>query len=183
MSFFSRKAHLPEADPHGVMADAKDLLQFLERGVRLVADVRLKLVRIELAPVAPTGLGGQGVRFDGGQIAIDGALAQPKNTGGLGPRAAPSHKLHHPLAQIQRVGFHPHSLPPYTANVNVKCYSDLHFGNTGSCRLGDFNHWSLPILAMRPVAQPHNLDISACFDGHFPRTRNYKRTGWRTFSI
>jgi hypothetical protein len=112
MSFFSRKAHLPEADPHGVMADAKDLLQFLERGVRLVADVRLKLVRIELAPVAPTGLGGQGVRFDGGQIAIDGALAQPKNTGGLGPRAAPSHKLHHPLAQIQRVGFHPHSLPP-----------------------------------------------------------------------
>ena len=94
------------------MADAKDPLQFLERGVRLVADVRLKFGRIELAPVAPTALGGQGVRFGGGQVAIDGALAQPKNTGGLGPRAAPGHKLHHPLAQIQRVGFHAHSLSP-----------------------------------------------------------------------
>ena len=71
------------------MADAKDLLQFLERGVRLVANVRLKFGRIELAPVAPTGLGGQGVRFGRGQIAVDGAFAQPKNPGGLGPRAAP----------------------------------------------------------------------------------------------
>ena len=94
------------------MADAKDLLQFLERGVRLVADVRLKLGRIELAPVAPTGLGGQGVRFGGGQIAIDGAFAQPKQPGGLVPGAASGHKLHHPLAQIQRVGFHGPSLPP-----------------------------------------------------------------------
>ena len=80
------------------MADAKDLLQFLERGVGLMADVRLELGRIELAPVAPTGLGGQGVLFGRGQVAIDGALAQPKNTGGLGPRAALGHKLHHPLA-------------------------------------------------------------------------------------
>jgi hypothetical protein len=93
------------------VADAKDPLQFLQRGVRLVADVRLKFGRIELAPVAPTGLGGQGVRFVGGQVAIDGALAQPKKPGGLGPRAAPGHKLHHPLAQIQRVGFHAHTLP------------------------------------------------------------------------
>ena len=92
------------------MADAKDPLQFLERGVRLVADVRLQLGRIELAPVAPMGLGRQRVRFGGGQVAIDGALAQPKEPGGLGPRAAPGHKLHHPLAQIQRVGFHAHSL-------------------------------------------------------------------------
>jgi hypothetical protein len=92
------------------MADAKDPLQFLQRGVRLVADVGLKFGRIKLAPVAPTGLGGQGVRFGGGQVAIDGALAQPKNSGGLGPRAASGHKLHHPLAQIQRVGFHAHRL-------------------------------------------------------------------------
>ena len=66
------------------MADAKDPLQFLERGVRLVADVRLQLGRIELAPVAPTGLGCQGVRFGRGQVAIDGAFAQPKKPGGLG---------------------------------------------------------------------------------------------------
>ena len=92
------------------MADTKDPLQFLKRGVRLVADVRLKLGRIELAPVAPTGLGGQGVRFGRGQVAINRALAQPKQPGGLGPRAASGHKLHHPLAQIQRVSFHAHSL-------------------------------------------------------------------------
>ncbi len=94
------------------MADAKNPLQFLERGVGVVADVRRKLIRIELAPVAPTGLGGQVVRFGCGQVAIDGAFAQPKQPGGLGPRAASGHKLHHPLAQIQRVGFHAHSLPP-----------------------------------------------------------------------
>ena len=94
------------------MADAKDPLQFLERGGWLAADMRLKFGRIEFAPVAPTGLGGQRVRFGGGQIAINRALAQPKKPGGLGPRATPGHKLHHPLAQIQRVGFHAHSLSP-----------------------------------------------------------------------
>ena len=52
---------MPEAHPHGVVADAKDPLQFLERGIRLVADVRLELGRIELAPMAPTGLGGGSV--------------------------------------------------------------------------------------------------------------------------
>ena len=33
------------------MADAKDPLPFLERGVRLAADARLKFGRIEPAPV------------------------------------------------------------------------------------------------------------------------------------
>ena len=65
------------------MADAKNPLQFLERGVGVVADVRRKLIRIELAPVAPTGLGGQVVRFGCGQVAIDGAFAQPKQPGDL----------------------------------------------------------------------------------------------------
>jgi hypothetical protein len=92
------------------MADAKDLLQLLERGGWLVADVRLKFGRIKLAPVTPTGLGGQRVRFVGGQVAINRAFAQPKEPSGLDPRATPSHKLHHPLAQIHRVGFHAHSL-------------------------------------------------------------------------
>lgn len=92
------------------MADAKDFLEFLERGVRMLAHVRLELGRIELAPVAPTGLGRQGVRFGGGQVAIDGTLAQPKNPGGLGPGATRRNKPHHPLAQIQREGFHAHSL-------------------------------------------------------------------------
>jgi len=92
------------------MADAKDPLEFLERGIRLVTDMRLKFGRIELAPAAPTGLGCQRVRFGGGQIAVNRPLAQPKKPGRPGPRAAPGHKLHHPLAQIHRVGFHAHSL-------------------------------------------------------------------------
>ena len=92
------------------MAHAKDQLQFVQRGVGVVADVCLELDRIELAPMAPTGLGCQGVGFGGGQIAIDRALAHPKETGGLHPRAALGHKLHHPLPQIQRVGFHAQSL-------------------------------------------------------------------------
>jgi len=91
------------------MADAKDPLQFLERGVGLVAEVRLELGRSELAPVTPTGFGGQRVRFGGGQIAINRAFAQPKEPRGRGPRAARLDKFHHPLAQIQRVGFHAHS--------------------------------------------------------------------------
>jgi len=94
------------------MADAKDPLQFLKRGVRLVPDMRLEFGRIELAPVAPTGLGSQGVHLGGGQIAINRALAQPKKAGSLGPRPASSNKLNHPLAQIQRVGFHANSLSP-----------------------------------------------------------------------
>jgi len=91
------------------MADAKDLLQFLERGVGLVVDVRLKFGRIKLAPVAPTGLGCQSVRFGCGKVTIDGAFTQPKQPGGLGSRATPGHELHHPLPQIQRVGFHTHN--------------------------------------------------------------------------
>ena len=109
------------------MADTKDLLQFLERGVRLVANLGLKFGRIKLAPTAPTGLGGQRVCFGGCQIAINRAFAQPKEPGGPGPRPAPGHILHHPLAQIQRVGFHGPQPITYTANVNVNCYS-LSFG-------------------------------------------------------
>ncbi len=93
------------------MADAKDRLQFLERGVGVLADLRLKLGGIQLAPSAPTGLGGQRFGFGRGEIAINRAFAQPEHPGGLGPRAAGPDKLHHPLAQIQRVGFHAHSLP------------------------------------------------------------------------
>ena len=79
---------MPEANPDGVMAHAKDPLQFVQRGVGVVPDVCLELRRIELAPMAPPGLGCQGVGFGGGQIAIDRALPHSKETGGLYPRAA-----------------------------------------------------------------------------------------------
>src|SRR5215831_7391557 len=93
-----------------------------------MAHVCLVLGRIELAPVAPTGLGSQGVRFGGGQIAIDGTLAQPEKTGSLGPRATRRDKLHHPLTQIQRVGFHAHSLSrilPMSMGNAIICSPDV----------------------------------------------------------
>ena len=105
------------------MADAKDPLQFLERGVRLVADVRLKSGRIELAPVTPTGLGRQRVRFGGGQIAINRAPSQVKAAGRLNLGAAALKKLHHPFPQIQRIAFHARKPISLCPNVNMKCYN------------------------------------------------------------
>ena len=105
------------------MADTKDALQFLERGGWLLADVRLKFGWIELAPVTPTGLGSQCVRFGGGQIAINRAFAQPKELSGLSPRAAPQPQTSPPAPanpSCRLSGPHPII---YTANVYVKCYS------------------------------------------------------------
>ena len=95
------------------MADAKDPLQFLERGGGLLANVRLKFGRIEFAPGSPARFGSQGVGFDGGEVAIDRTRGNPKTPGGLGLGAARFNKLHHPLPQIQRVGFHPNTLSGY----------------------------------------------------------------------
>lgn len=55
------------------MTGGKDLLQFRQRGVGMLFDVRVELGRVELAPCPPTGFGGQSVGFDGGQIAVNGA--------------------------------------------------------------------------------------------------------------
>lgn len=87
-----------QANPHGIVADVEDGLQFLEGGVGMLADMGQELGRIELAPGTPTGLGRKGAGFGGGQIAIDAALPQLKKTGGFRPRPTSSHKLHHPLA-------------------------------------------------------------------------------------
>lgn len=42
-----------------MMAYAKHGLEFLQRGVRMFFDVRLKFIGVELAPFAPTGFGRQ----------------------------------------------------------------------------------------------------------------------------
>lgn len=102
-----------EPDPHGVMADTKGRLQFLERGGGLFANVRLKFGRIKLAPDTPAGFGGQGVGFGGGEVAIDRAWGDTKAPGSLGFGAAGLDILHHPFPQIQRIGFHAHIVSPY----------------------------------------------------------------------
>ena len=106
MSFFKRAAELLEPHPHRVVADAKGGGQFCQRGVGVLFDVRLKLGGIEFAPGSPACFGGQGVGFGGGKVAIDRALTQLEAPRGLGAGAAGLHELHHPLPQIQRVGFH-----------------------------------------------------------------------------
>jgi hypothetical protein len=53
------------------MADAKHLLNFLEGGVGMFFDVRLKFFGVKLAPFAPTGFGGEGAGLDGTQIPVN----------------------------------------------------------------------------------------------------------------
>jgi len=65
------------------MADAKNPLEFLERGVRVFLDLGVELLRIEFAPVPPTGFGGERAGLGGGQIAVDGATPQAETPSGL----------------------------------------------------------------------------------------------------
>ena len=92
------------------MADAQGHGEFCQRGVGVFFEVRLKFGGGEFAPGFPSGFGSQGVRFGGGKIAVNRALAQPEAPRGFGPGAARLHKLHHPLPQIQGVGFDAPSL-------------------------------------------------------------------------
>ena len=94
------------------MADAKDGGEFLERGVRLLADVGLKFLGIELAPGSPGRFRGERPRGGGGQIAVDRAPPHGKAARRLGLGTAGLNKLDDPFASIQRVSFHPQSLSP-----------------------------------------------------------------------
>ena len=77
------------------MADAKDCLQFLERGRRLFPNVRLKFGWIKLAPATPARFGDQGVGLGGGEIAVDRTRGNPKTPGSLGLGSTTGNKLHH----------------------------------------------------------------------------------------
>ena len=79
------------------MADTKGVLEFLKGGVGIGFDVGLKFLRVELAPVAPAGFGGQCSRLGGRQIAVNCLPAQLKAAGGLGFGAAVVNELHHPF--------------------------------------------------------------------------------------
>jgi hypothetical protein len=104
------------------MADAKHLLEFLEGGVGMLADMRLKLLGVQLAPVAPTLLRGEGTGLGGGQIPVNGTPRQGEAPGGLGLGAARLDELDHPFPQVQRIGFHARKPITLCPNVNVKCY-------------------------------------------------------------
>ena len=105
------------------MTDAKDGLEFLERGVGMFFDVGAELVRVELAPGAPAGFRRQRPFFGGDQIAINRTAGQFKPPGGLGFGTTTLNKFHHPFPQVQRIGFHARKLTSLCPNVNMKCYS------------------------------------------------------------
>ena len=106
-----------------MMADAKHLLEFLEGGIGMLFDLSLEFLRVEFAPMTPTGFGGQRSRLHGVQIPVNGAPTQFKAPGGFGFGAARFDEVHHPFPQVQRICFH--ALKPITLcpNVNMKCYS------------------------------------------------------------
>jgi hypothetical protein len=95
------------------MTDVKDGLKFFKRGVGMLFNVRLKFLGIQRAPFPPACFGGERARFGGGQIAVNRAPPHRKAASGLDLGAAGLKKLHHPFPQIQRISFHPQSLPPY----------------------------------------------------------------------
>jgi len=95
------------------MADAKDLLEFLERGVGMFLDVGVKFGGVEFAPGTPARFGGQGVGLEGGEVAVNGAAGDAEAAGGFGLGAAGLEKLHHPFPQIQRVSFHAYTVSVY----------------------------------------------------------------------
>jgi len=96
-----------------MMTDGEHFLDFLERGVGMFFDVRLKFLRIELAPGSPTGFRGEGAGLDGVQIAVNGTPTQSKAPGGLGFGTARLDEFHHPLPQVQPIGFHAPILSHY----------------------------------------------------------------------
>ena len=71
-----------------MMADAKHLLEFLEGGIGMSFDLGLEFLRVEFAPMTPTGFGGQCPHLHGIQIAINSAPTQFKAPGGCGFGAA-----------------------------------------------------------------------------------------------
>jgi hypothetical protein len=79
------------------MANAEDLLDFLEGGVGMFLDVNLEFLRVELAPMSPARFRGQRALFGGDQIPINGTPRQVKPPGGLGFRATALNEFHHPF--------------------------------------------------------------------------------------
>ena len=104
------------------MADAEDGLDFLEGGLRMFFDMGRKFFGVELAPLPPARFRGERAVFGGGQIAINGTPRQRKPPGSLGFGAAGLEEVHHPLPQVQRIGFQARKPVSQCPNVNVNCY-------------------------------------------------------------
>jgi hypothetical protein len=105
-----------------MMADAKDPLEFFERGVGVPLDVGLEFLRVEFAPMAPTGLRGERLGLGSSQIAIVGAPPQGEAADGLGLGTTALDEFDHPFPQVQGIGFQADKPNRLCANVNIKFY-------------------------------------------------------------
>ena len=106
-----------------MVAHAKHGLEFFKRGVGMPFNVRLKLLGVEFAPMAPACFRGQRALLGGQQIPIDGTSGQIIPPGSFGFGAAALNEFHHPFPQVQRIGFHALKPIMLCPNVNMKCYS------------------------------------------------------------
>jgi hypothetical protein len=95
------------------MTDAEHLLEFFEGGVGMFFNMRPELLRVELAPAAPTGFGGQSALLGRRQIPVNRAPGQGKMPGGFHFGTAPLNEFYNPFPQIQRIRFHHPNLSVY----------------------------------------------------------------------
>ena len=106
-----------------MMADAKHILKFLQRGVGMLLDMRLEFLRVELAPAPPALFRGQRSRLRGSQIPVNRASTEVKALSGFHFGTAVMDEFHYPFPQVQCIGFHAHKPITECPNVNVKCYT------------------------------------------------------------
>ena len=95
-----------QTHPDGVMADAEYGLQLLEGGRWMLLHFGVQALRIELAPMAPTGLGCQRSVLCRRQITIDATPGNLEAARGFGFGTTRTDKLHNSFTQIKGIGFH-----------------------------------------------------------------------------
>ena len=105
------------------MADTEDLLEFFEGGIGVLFNMGAELLRVELAPDAPTRFRWQGALLGSDQIPVNRTPGQSKMPGGFHFGTAALNEFDHPLPQVQRIGFHARKPISLCPNVYMKCYS------------------------------------------------------------
>ena len=148
------------------MADGQGGGDFFERGVRLFLDVGGKFLRIQLAPFSPARLGGQLPGFGGGQVAIDRAPSQVETSCRLNLGTAGLKKFHDPFPQIQRIGFHAHSLSPHVPMSRVNAIGAD--GDGDSWRTGSLTRLNPPVLPALACAKWDSAASSASSKARSP---------------
>ena len=102
-----------QAHPNSVMACAEYGLQLLEGGRGMLLHFGVQALRIELAPMAPTGLGCPRATLCRRQIAIDAAPGDLEAARGFSFGTTRPDKLNDSFTQIKRLGFYAARLADY----------------------------------------------------------------------